>query len=166
MPASDDVVLVAEESRIALTSPDVMGPQRAGALMVPIPIAEVFTIAARQERSGNLAEADRLLGYVLAVAPKQPDALHMAGIVAFRLGRQEEGLAKIEQAIVLGIDIALYLRNVCEIYRTLNRLDEAVAAAKRAVGLAPHDPLCLHNLAVNLGWLAWPILAKRAWWFS
>ena len=21
----------------------------------------------------------------------------------------------------------------------------------------------LHNLAVNLGWLAWPILAKRAW---
>jgi glycosyl transferase family 9 (putative heptosyltransferase) len=148
MPALDDVVAATDEPRPALTSPDVIGPQRAGALMVPVPIADVFTIAARQERSGNLAEADRLLGYVLAVAPNQPDALHMAGIVAFRLGRQEEGLAKIEQAIAHGIDIALYLRNVCEIYRTLNRLDEAVAAAKRAVGLAPHDPLCLHNLAV------------------
>ncbi|MGD0108579.1 MAG: tetratricopeptide repeat protein, partial [Rhodopila sp.] len=86
--------------------------------------------------------------YILAVAPEQPDALHLAGIVAFRLGRPDEALAKMEQAIAFGVDIGLYLRNICEVYRTLNRLDEAVAAARRAVALAPGDPLCLHNLAV------------------
>src|ERR1700749_2318074 len=53
-----------------------------------------------------------------------------------------------ERAIEFGVDIALYLRNICEVYRTLNRLDDAVAAARRAVALAPSDPLCLHNLAV------------------
>jgi tetratricopeptide (TPR) repeat protein len=122
--------------------------QRAAEVMVPVPISELFSIAARQERSGHLDEAGKLLNYMLAVAPNQPDALHMSGIVDFRQGRQEEALAKMERAIAHGVDIALYLRNICEVYRTLNRLDDAVVAAKRAVALSPSDPLCLHNMAV------------------
>ena len=131
-----------------LARPEAGQLQRAAEVMVPVPMAELFTIAARQERAGSLQEADRLLNHILAVAPNQPDALHMSGIVAFRLGRQQEAVAKMEQAIERGVDIALYLRNICEVYRTLNRLDDAVAAARRAVALAPSDPLCLHNLAV------------------
>ncbi|MGD0108818.1 MAG: tetratricopeptide repeat protein, partial [Rhodopila sp.] len=73
-----------------------------GGVMVPVPMAELFAIAARQERNGNLTEAERLLRYILAVAPEQPDALHLAGIVAFRLGRPDEALAKMEQAIAFG----------------------------------------------------------------
>ncbi|MDR3533058.1 MAG: tetratricopeptide repeat-containing glycosyltransferase family protein [Rhodopila sp.] len=141
-----DVVAPPDEAR--LTRPDGQPPQRAAEMMVPVPMAELFTIAAQQERAGKLEEADRLLNHILAVAPNQPDTLHMSGIVAFRLGRQEEALAKMEQAIAHGVDIALYLRNICEVYRTLNRLDDAVAAARRAAELAPSDPLCLHNLAV------------------
>jgi tetratricopeptide (TPR) repeat protein len=146
VPHLREVVAPADESHLA--RPEGGNPQPAVSLMVPVPMGELFTIAARQERNGNLAEADRLLNYILAVAPNQPDALHMSGIVAFRLGRHEEALAKMEQAVAHGVDIALYLRNICEVYRTLNRLDQAVAAAKRAVALAPSDPLCLHNLAV------------------
>ena len=92
--------------------------------------------------------AGRLLSHLLAAAPHHPDALHLAGIVAFRQGRPEEALALIEQAIALGIDTPLYLRNVCEVYRTLGRLDDALAAAQRATALAPHDPLCLHNQSI------------------
>ncbi len=121
---------------------------RASPVMVPVPLPELFKLAAQQEAAGRLEEADRLLSYILAVAPHQADTLHMSGIVAFRLGRHQEALEKIEAAIERGVDIALYLRNICEIYRTLNRLDEALAAALRAVALAPNDPLCLHNLAV------------------
>ena len=47
-----------------------------------------------------------------------------------------------------GIDTPLYLRNICEVYRTLGRLDEALATAQRATMLAPADPLCLHNQAI------------------
>jgi hypothetical protein len=121
---------------------------RASPVMVPVPLPDLFRLAAQQEAAGRMEEADRLLGYILAVAPHQVDALHMSGIVAFRLGRHQEALEKIEAAIERGVDIALYLRNICEIYRTLNRLDEALAAALRAAALAPNDPLCLHNLAV------------------
>jgi hypothetical protein len=147
----DEVVTLPDAAVIdtpRLVRPEGRPLQRAAELMVPVPMGELFAIAARQERAGSLEEAGRLLNYMLAVAPNQPDALHMSGIVAFRQGRQEEALAKMEQAIAHGVDIALYLRNICEVYRTLNRLDDAVTAAKRAVALAPSDPLCLHNLAV------------------
>jgi hypothetical protein len=119
-----------------------------GAVLVPVPMEELFAVAGQYERSGKMQEADRLLNHILAVAPNQPDTLHMSGIVAFRLGRQQEALEKMEKAIEYGIDIALYLRNICEVYRTLNRLDDAVAAARHAASLGPSDPLCLHNLAV------------------
>jgi hypothetical protein len=131
---------------------DVAGSEPRGVaaspVMVPVPLPELFALAAHQEAAGRLEEADRLLRHILAVAPHQADTLHMSGIVAFRLGRHEEALRKIEEAIRHGIGIALYLRNICEIYRTLNRLDDALDAALRAIALAPSDPLCLHNLAV------------------
>ena len=121
---------------------------RSGVIMVPVPIDELLAVAAHYERTGKMQEGDRLLSHILAVAPNQPDTLHLSGVVAFRLGRQQEGLEKMEKAIAYGVDIALYLRNICEVYRTLNRLDDAVAAGRRALALAPSDPMCLHNLAV------------------
>jgi Flp pilus assembly protein TadD len=115
---------------------------------VPVPFADLLSLAARLEENKDYPFADRLLQRALAVAPDQSDALHLAGIVAFRLGRREEAMTKIERAIARGIDIRLYLRNISEVYRSLGRFDDALNAALRAVALAPDDPVCLHNLAV------------------
>src|SRR5437763_14552961 len=113
---------------------------------VPLAFGDLMALAARLEHEKDYAFADRLLERALTVAPEQPDALHLSGIVAFRLGRREEALTKIERAIAHGIDIRLYLRNISEVYRALGRFDDALNAAKRAAALAPDDPLCLHNL--------------------
>jgi hypothetical protein len=107
-----------------------------------------MALAARLENEKDYAFADRLLERALSAAPDQPDALHLSGIVAFRLGRREEALTKIERAIARGIDIRLYLRNISEVYRALGRFDDALNAALRATAMAPDDPVCLHNLAV------------------
>ncbi len=118
------------------------------AVSVPVPWHELFALAGEKEQAGQLAEAERLLNYILAVMPRQPDALHLSGIVAFRLGRHDEALAKLEQAIALAVDPSLYLRNICEVYRVMGRLDDALRTARRAIELRPSDPICLHNLAV------------------
>ena len=89
-----------------------------------------------------------MLGHILVAAPDQPDALHLAGIVAFREGRHAEALALMQRAIAHGVDTPLYLRNICEVHRSLGQLDDALATALQAAALAPTDPLCLHNLAI------------------
>ena len=123
-------------------------PNAATTGLVPVPLGELFTLAAECERSGKLQQAESLLGHVLGTMPNQPDSLHLAGIVAFRLGHIEESLELMQKAIQFGVDTPLYLRNICEVYRTLGRLDEALETASRAVELSPSDPLGLHNLAI------------------
>ena len=115
---------------------------------VPLPIGEVLRIANEYERGGRMQDAKRLLDHILAVAPNQGDALHLAGIVTFRLGDPVKALELMERSLAHGIDTPLYLRNICEVYRSLGRLDEALESASRASMLAPADPLCLHNQAI------------------
>lgn len=123
-------------------------PAAATGAMVPVPLTELFTIAAEYERGGRLEQADRLLERMLETSPRQADTLHLSGIVSFRLGRHEKALLQMQQAIEYGVDTPLYLRNICEVYRSLGRLDEALATAKQAVELSPSDPLCLHNISI------------------
>jgi hypothetical protein len=115
---------------------------------VPVPLGEVLRIAGEYERGGRIEDAGRLLDHILGAVPNQGDALHLAGIVAFRRGDPGRALTLMESALRHGIDTPLYLRNICEVYRTLGRLDEALDAAQRATALAPADPLCLHNQAI------------------
>jgi hypothetical protein len=115
---------------------------------VPLAFGDLMALASRLENEKDYTFADRLLERALIAAPDHPDALHLSGIVAFRLGRRDEALTKIERAIARGIDIRLYLRNISEVYRALGRFDDALNAALRATALAPEDPVCLHNLAV------------------
>ena len=123
-------------------------PTHATTGLVPVPLGELFTLAGECERSGKLQQANSLLGHMLATMPNQPDSLHLAGIVAFRLGEIERSLELMQKAIQFGVDTPLYLRNICEVYRSLGRLEEALETASRAVELSPSDPLCLHNLAI------------------
>jgi len=93
---------------------------------VPLPIGDVLRIANEYERAGRLDDAKRLLDCILATAPNQGDALHLSGIVAFRQGEIATALDLMERSIRHGIDTPLYLRNICEVYRAMGRLDEAL----------------------------------------
>jgi tetratricopeptide (TPR) repeat protein len=124
------------------------GPRGPTSAMVPLPLGEVLRIASEYERAGRFDDAKHLLDHVLAVDPNEPNALHLAGMVAFRCGDPEGALELMQRSLTHGIDTPLYLRNICEIYRVLGRLDEALEAGRRATALAPADPQCLQNQAI------------------
>jgi hypothetical protein len=124
------------------------GPRGPTSAMVPLPLGEVLRIASEYERAGRFDDAKHLLDHVLAVDPNEPNALHLAGMVAFRRGDPEGALELMQRSLTHGIDTPLYLRNICEIYRVLGRLDEALEAGRRATALAPADPQCLQNQAI------------------
>jgi tetratricopeptide (TPR) repeat protein len=126
------------------------GPAGAGP-MVPLPFAEVLRIASEYEQMGTAAALERaegLLERALMVAPDQPDALCLKGVVAFRQGHQQRAIELMERAVARNGNHPLYFRNLCMMYERAGRFDEALRAGEHAVTLAPNDPVALHNLMV------------------
>ena len=115
-----------------------------------VPLSEALEKLARLEQENKLAEADDLANRMLAAKPDHPHILHLAGIVAYRNGRVEQAIERMEQAEALAPEMALYPRNMCEVYRGAGRLEDALRAGRRAVDLAPSDSRAYFNLALIL----------------
>jgi Tfp pilus assembly protein PilF len=113
-----------------------------------ITLADALTQIAALERDNKLEAADDLANRLLKAAPEHPHVLHMAGITAYRRGRIDEAIARMEKSMQLAPNVALYPRNMCEIYRGAGRLDDALRAGQRAVELSPDDSRAYFNLAL------------------
>lgn len=113
-----------------------------------IPLSEALAQLASLEQANKLAEADDLANRMLAAMPEHPHILHLAGIVAYRNGRMIQALERMEKSQSLAPEVALYPRNMCEVYRGAGRLDDALRAGRRAIELAPNDARAYFNLAL------------------
>ena len=122
--------------------------QQHAAPSVSMPLAELLTIAREYIDASRFDAADRLLGHVLADHPRQSEALHLSGFVAFKKNRLEQAAAKMEQALAAGANAPRQLCNLAEVYRVLGRIDDGLAAVRRAGALAPSDPVCHFNEAM------------------
>ena len=115
---------------------------------VPVPLDELLTLANEFLESGRLAEAERLLHYVLAAIPDTPSALHLKGIVLYRTGHYEAAAELIRRAIELAPGPVAFLRDLCPIYERLGRYDEALRVGHQALDMHDGDTQTLHNLAL------------------
>lgn len=106
---------------------------------VKVTLGEVLTEIGAYERDGRFEEAEVLAERVLRAAPEHPHVLHLSAIVAYRRGKIDLAIERGGKSIALSPDVAVYPRNMCEIYRGAGRLDEALAMALRAIELAPDD---------------------------
>ncbi len=100
------------------------------------------------EQAGRLEEAEQILAQVLAALPAYAPALHQGAILSHKRRRPHEAIVRLEQAIAVAPDQAIFHRNICELYRGQSRLDEALAHGRRAVQLAPEDAGANYNLGV------------------
>ena len=99
-------------------------------------------------QAGRLTEAYDIYRRVLAVAPQQPDALHLLGVVAYQLGQPEQAVALIRQAIDRRADNPDFYVNLGNALQALGRHPAAVNAFGRAAAL--ERPLRAETL-FNLG---------------
>jgi hypothetical protein len=124
-------------------------PQAAPGKQV-VPLSEALEKLSKLEQENKLAEADDLAARMLAAMPEHPHILHLAGIVSYRNGRTAEAIQRMEKSQEIAPDVALYPRNMCEVYRGAGRLEDAVRAGRRAIELAPKDARAYFNLALIL----------------
>jgi tetratricopeptide (TPR) repeat protein len=113
-----------------------------------VKLSDALERLSKLEQENKLVEADDLANRMIAAMPEHPHIQHMAGIVAYRNGRVDQAIERMEKSQALAPDVALYPRNMCEVYRGAGRLDDAVRVGKRAIELSPNDSRAYFNLAL------------------
>ena len=118
-------------------------------------IFEALTIAIQHQQAGRLQAAEQIYRQILAIEPKQADAIHFLGVIAHQVGQHELAVEYIQRAIRIQGDVRCFHGNLGAVYRALGRVPEAVACFRRALELEP-DNADTHN---NLG-LRWRIRGR------
>jgi len=90
-----------------------------------------------QQQAGHLAEADMAYRRALDIAPRHPEALHLLGLVAYRLNRVSEALTFLNEAIEEQPSSPLYWFNLGVVAQKAGHSEEAVSAYRQAMALNP-----------------------------
>ena len=98
----------------------------------------------------RIDEAERICQRLLVERPGNPGALALLGVVAGHRGDAENAVDLIERALKQQPRVAPWYANLCVLYRSLRRVEDAVAAGERALNLAPDDVKNLINLSLAL----------------
>lgn len=106
--------------------------------------------AVELHQAGRLDDAARLYRQVLAAEPRNPDALHLSGLILYQTGDAAAAAERIGRAIAVNDRNPLYHGNLGNALRDLGRVDEAVAAYRRALALAPDYFVASNNLGIAL----------------
>jgi len=104
-------------------------------------------VATQSKRYG---EAAGICSDVLAVDPEHPSALALLGIIYAHQGHVDHAIDMLERAVKRHSGVAAWHANLCSLYRIVNRIQEALAAGREAVRLAPDSADNLVNLSLVL----------------
>ncbi|CAO3409620.1 tetratricopeptide repeat protein [Azospirillum largimobile] len=97
-------------------------------------------------QSGRLAEAEALYRQAIGIQPRQPDALHLLGMIACQTGRFAEAADLIGQAVATKRDVPDYHANLAYALQALGRPAEAERAARNALRLRNPFPEAANTL--------------------
>jgi tetratricopeptide (TPR) repeat protein len=116
----------------------------------PLDLNGLCANALRFHQRGELAEAERLYRQVLDLDPRHADALHLLGVLAHQVGRDDVAVELITHAIARDKRPAAYHSNLGTAQQALGRLDEAAESYQRALDRDPKLAEAEMNLGVVL----------------
>ena len=113
---------------------------------LPAGDVERLHAAARAIRDRTPAQAERLLGEVLARHPAHAEALRLLAILQLHTQRAPEAVATLQEAIARHPGDALLHADLGNAHSARGERDAAIAAWRRATGLDPTQPVPWFNL--------------------
>lgn len=109
-------------------------------------IARLLAEGARRHQQGELRKAAACYRQVLRLDPRQPDALHLSGLVAYQDGDYAGALALVRQALAVDARQAAFHNSAGVVLLALDRLAEAEQYFRRALDRDPLYAEALNNL--------------------
>jgi predicted O-linked N-acetylglucosamine transferase (SPINDLY family) len=113
-------------------------------------LARMVDEAIQRHQAGQLAEAEQLYRRVLAADPKNFDALHLLGVIAYSMRQFEPAISLIRQSLAVRQSSADAHYNLANALRGARRLQEAVDSYQRALALRADWAEAHNNLAATL----------------
>ena len=102
-------------------------------------------------RRGDWAVAQQCGAQLLRLAPLDPTSGYVAGVSASRLREFPAAIQHLRRACLLDCDHAEYLVELSRACLAVGQVPEAIAAADRAMELAPSDAISFDTLGVIYG---------------
>jgi predicted TPR repeat methyltransferase len=100
-------------------------------------IQQAIGLAIQNHQAGDLPKAESIYQQILRADPNQPIALHLLGVVAHQVGKNDISVNFITKAIVIEPDYAEAHSNLGNTLKALGKLDEAVASYNKAIAIKP-----------------------------
>jgi protein O-GlcNAc transferase len=119
--------------------------QRAGAVGGDA-FQPLIETALQHHAAGRLPEAENIYQQVLQSDPDHPDALHLLGVIANQVGRNDIAIELITKAITNKPNLAEAHNNLGNALKGLGRMEEAAASHQKALKLKPQYFEARYNL--------------------
>jgi tetratricopeptide (TPR) repeat protein len=108
--------------------------------------AEVLAAALQYHQAGNLAAAEQIYRSIVQAEPREANAWHLLGLVAYQSGKHDEALDLIGRALALAPQVGAFHSNLAAVYIAMGRWEEAAASCTEAVRRHPDSPQFRNNL--------------------
>lgn len=112
--------------------------------------AELLSRAVAFHQQGKLQDAKTLYTQVLALLPRQPDALHLSGVIAHQQEQHDAAVELIRQAIAIEPRRWDFHSNLACALHAAGRLDEAIGVYRDAINIGGESAPLLSNLGTAL----------------
>jgi tetratricopeptide (TPR) repeat protein len=113
-------------------------------------VEQALAQAMQLHRSNDLHGAERIYRGILDQAPDQPEALHYLGLIALQVGRAEEAIGLIEQAVEQRPGDIDALANLGNALSSMQRFEDAAERFRQVLDVAPDSAATLANLGATL----------------
>jgi len=97
-------------------------------------------------QASRFGDAERLYDEVIDTDPRNPDALHLRGVLAQHLGESDVAESFIRRALSVNPRFADAYYNLGIALEAQDRLEDAVAAYRESIRLSADSPDAFHNL--------------------
>jgi len=113
-------------------------------------IQQAIDLAVEHHKKGELPQAESLYQQILHIVPDQPIALHLLGLIAGQVGKNDEAVTLITKALAIHPDYAEAHNNLGNVFKKIGRFDDAVASYRSALAIQPDNAETHSNLGVSL----------------
>lgn len=110
-------------------------------------LQDLIDLALQHHSAGRFPEAESIYKQILKAHPDHPDALHLLGVIAHQVNKNDIAVDFISKALAIDPNFAEAHNNLGSALQALEQLDEAVASYRNAIAIKPNYTEAHNNLA-------------------